>query len=555
MELVLSYLLPIVAGLAMIAVLVVAHEFGHFVAAKLFNIGVPVFSVGIGPRLFGLNFRGTDYRVSLLPVGGYVRMSGADPFGEPDEDAFVDPETDFMKKPVWQRLIVMVAGPGFNLGLPFVLFTALLMLGEPQADVVVGTVMPSSPGEHAGFLPDDRVVAVGGEEVEVWAELVSALDERALEPQIPIDIIRDGQPLQLTLGPGAVRFSIDGMVDMEKVGIWASRLSTRIGVDDPTSPAWQAGLRTGDAIVSVDGQVVETLAELKQELSGVNKAEITYLRIQDSELVEGKASLVSASWHPRHDDDLVDSFGLLPSVLFVGSVNEESPANTLGVLADDRVYSVDGKPVRAWSDLLRYVADTVPEEGAEPRPLDLVLIREGQRLTIELTPEIQRDVVRGQVRYRPIMGIGIYPDAFVSGPIVKKYYSIVEAVPRATSEGMMVFTHTLSVLGNLFTGKLKPKESIGGPIEIFRMAGAAASRGIFDYARMIGIISFSLGILNLLPVPVLDGGQIFFYAIEGIRGRPLSIEFREKVQMIGVVGLVAVMLLVSVMDVSRWLGG
>ena len=555
MELVLSYLLPIVAGLAMIAVLVIAHEFGHFLAAKLFNIGVPVFSVGIGPRLFGLNFRGTDYRLSLLPVGGYVRMAGADPFGEEDVDAFVDPDIDFMKKPVWQRLVVMVAGPGFNLGLPFAVFTALLMLGEPQADVVVGTVMPSSPGEQAGFQVDDRVVAVAGQEVEVWSEFIIELDKNSLEPEIPIDILRDGQPMQLTLGPGAVQYAPDGLVDMEEVGIWSSRLSTRIGVDDPTSPAWHAGLRTGDAIVAINGQEVETLAQLQAGLLGATTAEITYLRIDGGELVEATTTVKEADWQPRHGDGLVDSFGLLPSVLFVGSVHEESPAEALGVLADDRVYSVDGKPVRAWSDLLRYVAAAVPEEGAEPKPLSLVLIREGQRLAMEVTPEVKREVVRGQVRYRPILGIGIYPDAFVSGPIVKKYYSLVEAVPQATTEGMAVFKNTISVLGNLFTGKLKPKESIGGPIEIFRLAGAAASRGMFDYARLIGIISFSLGILNLLPVPVLDGGQIFFYAIEGIRGRPLSLELREKVQMIGVVALVAVMLLVSVMDVSRWLGG
>jgi regulator of sigma E protease len=153
------------------------------------------------------------------------------------------------------------------------------------------------------------------------------------------------------------------------------------------------------------------------------------------------------------------------------------------------------------------------------------------------------------------MGIGRAGDAFVSGPVVRKYYGPVEAVSRATDEGMEVLRDTLAALWNLLAFKAPLEESLGGPIEIFRAAGESARVGIFAYVRMMGLISFSLGIINLLPVPVLDGGQILFYAIEGIRGRPLPLALRERIQMVGVLALAALFLTVMVLDVTRLFSG
>jgi regulator of sigma E protease len=176
-------------------------------------------------------------------------------------------------------------------------------------------------------------------------------------------------------------------------------------------------------------------------------------------------------------------------------------------------------------------------------------------MTLTLTPQLTREVVRGEVRFRPIMGVERHPTAYVEGPSVQKYYSFLEAVPRAIEQGTEVFRLTIGVLGKLITFDLKPQEALGGPVEIFRAAGQGAESGFHGFARLLGTISFSLGIVNLLPVPVLDGGQIVFYAIEGIRGRPLSLEVRERVQMVGILALAALMLMVTVMDVNRWLSG
>ena len=552
----------IAAGLVMIGVLVVIHEFGHFIVAKAFKIGVPVFSVGMGPRLFGFEYKGTDYRVSALPVGGYVQMAGADPFGEEDREGWVAPEENFMNKPVWQRLLVMAAGPAFNIALPFILFTAVLMLGEPQTDAIVGTVFPDTPAAEAGVEAGDRITAVNGQAVDVWLDVAVAI--RGVDESVALTLQRDGSPVQVTLPAGAIAHTDDGFVDMQKVGMWASRTSSRIGVDSPASPAAQAGLRTGDAIVAIDGDEVSQLSVVRERLEqATGPVTLDVLRVDEEaegEAREQKLTVTldpqAASWSPRGGDQVTDRWGLVPVTLFVGKVADDSAASEAGVQSGDRIWSVDGRPVRSWGELVDLVAETVDEadEGATPRPLQLELVREGELVSLAFAPRMQREVVPSGVRYRPIMGILQFSSGYVPAPKVAKYYGFIEAVPRAAEEGWLTLKYTVGALANLFTGKLKMSESVGGPIQIFRMAGEGAQHGIFEYTKLIARISFSLGIVNLLPVPVLDGGQILFYAIEGIRGRPLSLEIREKVQMVGVLALVALMLVVSVMDVSRWLG-
>jgi regulator of sigma E protease len=250
---------------------------------------------------------------------------------------------------------------------------------------------------------------------------------------------------------------------------------------------------------------------------------------------------------------MADVWGVLPVAVFVGDVQPDSPAAANGVQPDDRIWSVDGTVVRTWFDLTRLVATTAKglKEGENPRALALVVIRDGKSVPISLEPRMETDVAGGTVSRRPVMGIHQYPKAFVAGDEVKKYYGITEAIPRAARETAYLTTATVAMLGHIFTGQVPAKDSIGGPIEIFRMAGQGAERGIYSYVRLIGTISISLGIFNLLPVPVLDGGQIMFYAIEGIRGRPLSLAVREKLQMAGVLALVALMLVVAVLDINR----
>ncbi len=261
------------------------------------------------------------------------------------------------------------------------------------------------------------------------------------------------------------------------------------------------------------------------------------------------------TWAPRAGDPATDAHGLVPVLLFVGGVEPDGAAAEAGVLPDDRVWSVDGVTVRTWSDLQKLVGATVQERTADatPRVLELVVVRNGDMLTLNFAPRIKREVVLADVQHRPIMGVSRYTDV-VEGGQVKKYYSIFEAVPSAFEDAWMLMKLTVQMFSNMLVGDIKVSEGVGGPVEIFRVAAEGAKAGPYVFVRIVGSISLSLGFMNFLPVPVLDGGQILFYLVEWVRGRPLSIELRERVQAVGVLAIVAMFLLVTVNDVGRWIG-
>ncbi len=570
----------LVAGAVMVGVLVIVHEAGHWVVAKLFGVGTPVFSIGFGPRIFGFRLWDTDFRVSVLPVGGYVRMAGADPFGEElaDEEV-VEPEQDFMAKPVWQRFLIMLAGPAANLILPFVLFSGVLMMGEPQPDAVVGHVRPGSLADERGLQPGDRVVQLDDTPIDNWRELMLAMT--SVEGPFALSVVRDDDQLTVQFPewePDRLGRRIEG------VGLSHNSPSSTVGVTDPRSPAWTAGLRSGDRVVSVDGGDVYTYTEL---LSALTPDQAHTLEVERWEAPEGEAVAgiddlpakrevtlkPDSAYEPPDHEVYRNPWGVVPVSIFVGHVEDDSAADVAGVRRGDRLVAIDGSVVRTWEDVLEYVGRTTEgmDVHADPpraagcvtadrkvfgQPLQLSLIRAGEPLTLTFSPTVTQETrPDGTVDYRPIMGVSQFAGSYDGGAETVKYYGVFEAAGRAGEEGRQVLETTVNSLGNLLTGRTPLEKSVGGPVEIFRSAGYAAEQGIFQFARMMGIISFSLGIVNLLPIPVLDGGQILFYAIEGIRGRPLPLVLRERIQMVGVLFLASLMVVVFVLDIGRLLEG
>ncbi len=548
-----DYAVMIPAGLFMLGSLVVIHEFGHFIVAKAFGIGVPIFSVGMGPRVGGVFWRGTDYRLSALPVGGYVKLAGADPFGEEDPDAMIDPEENFMNKPVWQRLLVMLAGPGFNLALPFVLFTAVMMLGEPLPDGVIGYIRPHSIAAQKGVQQGDRLVAVDAEPVALWTDAYKALD-RPRDATLAFE--RDGKRFDVRFTAQEMTNAVD-VGTFGNLGMWSFLQSTRVGVDDPTSPAARAGLASGDAITTVDGAEVKHWSQLVSALNGPHHV-VTFLHVDRGAVSSHSATFeMDAAWQPRAGDEAVGPFGIVPIGLYAGQVSPDSAAAKAGVTSGDRLLAIDGHTLSSWSDLVEGVALSVDptHPDAAPREVTLSVIREGKPLELHFAPRMTTTADFGQIRTRPVLGIAQYPDAVVEGPRVPKYYGLTEAFGRATEETLALSAGILTMLGQLVTGGRAISQTFGGPVAIFRIAQEAAERGLYTYVRAIGMISISLGVVNLLPIPVLDGGQILFFSVEGLRGRPLSIALREKLQMAGVLALVSLFLIVMVFDVQKWLGG
>ncbi len=538
-------------GLFMIAVLVLVHEFGHFAAAKIFGIGAPVFSLGFGPRVVGVVWRGTDFRISAIPFGGYVQLAGADAFGEENAEDEVAREASFTHRPVWQRLIVMAAGPGVNLALPFVLFTGLLMAGRPDWGTHIGQVLPGTVAEQLGMASGDSIVAIDGDDAVVWTDVEQGMARRVgTSGDVRVTLDRDGTPIDVVLPASALQQDHDGRPNLLGLGLQPYALSTRVGLASPTAPAALAGLTLGDRILTVDGKEVPDWPALLTALSGSRHAITWERQSPEGATSPGAGELVRTDWAPLDADRYGNVWGLVPVTLFAQRVEEGAPAQEAGLLADDRFLAIDGQPVLSFYGFIDQVAATLPAGSSVPRPIQLDVVRAGEVVSLTMTPRVK--VVSGEAYPRPIIGVGSYGGVGTAPARARKYYGPVEAVVQAASETGDLIARTTAVLGNLFTGRSDPRENLGGPVAIFVTAGEVAELGFFSYATVVGMISVSLGLINLLPVPVLDGGQILFYLVEAVRGRPLSLQLRERVQMIGVVALVVLFVLVTINDVHRW---
>ena len=560
----------IIFALILVAVLVCIHEFGHFIVAKACGVHVRIFSIGFGRRLIGVNIGGTDVRLSLLPFGGYVSMAGADPFGDGDEDddELDDPSQALMRKPVWQRLLVVSAGPAANLLLPFVIFTILLMAGEPQWQASVGDLQLGSPAAEAGLEPGDLIVGVDDEPIDTWEQFV--LSRRTWsEGEHRLAVLRGEEEL-------TIEIAVDSGTPL---GFDPLRPDAMVGVDDPASPAGQAGLQTGDRITSVQGEEIANWVDLELVLAD-QRDPMGQVRVwvEDADGLESehvvRPDALWASLAPLPNSPRASALGLTPATLVVGSVGETldgggsllsgctrvgepepSPARAAGITKGDRWVTIDGDPIYSWGDVLEKVAASVDAESDEVRAIEVVVAREGRLIRRVVTPRVVESTdAQGRYLRRPLLGVSRM-GGHVEGPTTRIYFPFPEAFSRASRETIAIAGFIVEQIGKLITGEAAMDKSLGGPVEIVRQASMAAEEGLFTYARLMGMLSISLGIINLLPVPVLDGGQFLFYAIEGIRGRPLSVAIRERAQQAGVLFLVVLMLSVLVFDIHRLFQG
>lgn len=450
--------MTILATLIVLAVLIFVHELGHFAAAKAVGVEVQRFSIGLGPKVFGFRRGETEYVLSAIPLGGYVKMGGMGDEvmeriegGAPEGDRAHGPR-DFDAKPIWARTLVISAGVIMNMLFAFGVYTFVAAKwGLPQLDTTrIGRVeaaqLPAGTEALAEVAAGSHMVNMGGRDVHDWGDVQEGF--YASKP-----------------GPLRIEFSNPDRA-----------LEIRIPTDEP----------------------------------------------QRRQLVQAVRSWVDAG---------------------VGAVNPGSPADKAGLQAGDRIVALDGIPVRSWYDFV-----------------DLVEARPGQRVEVTVNRE-GRDLIRAVTldaarAQRPdgstveVGKIGIFP------PVDRFAYREVglgEAVVAGARETVAVTGYILGFLRDLFTGGISPK-AVGSIVTIGEASGQAAAAGVDTFLRFMALFSVNLAILNLLPIPVLDGGHLVFLLIEAVRGKAVSVEQRLRWSNVGVLVVMGIMLWALSNDIMRLLG-
>jgi regulator of sigma E protease len=416
--------------LIVIGILVFVHEFGHFIMAKRAGVRVEKFSLGMGPKLFGYKKGDTEYIISALPLGGYVKMAGENPDEEPTGDA-----GEFQSKTVWQRMKIAATGPLTNIALAFIVMPVVFMVGTyAEGPAKVGYVEANSPAARAGFAAGDVIETINNRGISDWTKALTLI---AVNPDtdVTVTIDRQGEKKTLMLRP-------------------------------------------------------ETAAELK-----------------------------------------IGTSGLIPDMpAEIGRLRPGSPAEKAGFMVNDKILMVDRRTVYHWNQFSGFVRESAGKK------LMLLIERNGNRMEKSVTPVM--DNGRYLIGVEPVMKLTF------------KKYGFLEAVRLGFDKTLDYIDLTFITLKNLLSFHLSIK-TLGGPVMIAQMSGQAAAAGLSAFLSLLAVVSISLGILNLLPIPVLDGGLILFMLIEAVRKKPLQRRTMEIAQSIGASVLITLIAVVSYNDIMR----
>ncbi len=438
------------AFIVLIGVMIMVHEFGHYWAARWFDVHVEAFSFGIGPRLFGFRRGETDFRFSLLPFGGFVRMLGQSDTGDVPENTN-DPRS-FLNKPRWQRFIIVFAGPAINIVLAVALLAGVFMVRYPKllsADgpATIGHVVAGTPAAKAGVQEGDRIVRIDGKANPTWEDVVMA-EIAGANREIPVVLERKSGGSSESI-PVIITPTLEQKTGVGYAG-WSEGNETLLAGISPGSGAEKAGLQKGDVIIAVNGTPLYSTLKLNE--------------------------LVRAS---------------------------------------------------------------------EGKPLEILYARNGERNKVEVTPTFTHlDSEEG----RWMIGVVMEPRVvIVQLPI---HQAIAESIRQNVRGAGLIF----QVLRGIVEQRVSPK-SLEGPLRIGQLSGEAAREGAIPYFSLMAMISLNLAIFNLLPIPILDGGQMLMLAVEMVIRRDISIRVKETVLKFGLVFLMAIVAFVLYNDISKILPG
>ncbi len=531
--------------------LVFVHELGHFLVAKFFRVKVLKFSIGFGPRIFAFTRGETEYRLAMLPLGGYVKMAGDVPGQEIDP---ADAGRGFLEQTPLVRGLIAVAGPAFNLVFPLLLYFGLFLVPHDVPSTRIGYVVPGRPAALAGVQPGDRILSVDGVATQDFNDLRDAIEHRPGQA-LALALERAGQKISVTVT--AASDADDNPVEpgrRGRIGIAPYAHAPIIGVI-PGSPAALAGLATFDRIVRLDGKTVETYEALAAAL--ISKRD-TFNTEEPALLATGGARRRGAKVDLQREGKPIAAtltpgpvvHGLESEELYLYGVEAGSPAATAGLLRGDKILSIDGRSVTTWDDVdhaLRASSDAHHETLT-------VQVRSGDGVhdsVVHPTYKLQRDQMGARVLTAQVgLLADSRPESIVAGETVRVANGPLKAARLAAQKLVeLIRVMTLGIL-RILQGRIS-YETIGGPILLYQVAAKSAEVGWDAFFWTMGVISVNLGLMNLLPIPVLDGWHIFAAGVESVRRRPLSIRFREIANAVGLALLAALTLLVFRNDIMR----
>ena len=435
-----------------LCILIFVHEFGHFIVARVLGVGVTKFSFGFGPKLVGIKRGETEYLVSAIPLGGYVKLVGESEGEEiPPEQA----ERSFWKKPVRVKMAVVFAGPLGNLVFAVLVFWAVFLWGIQVITARID-VAPGSPAAAAGLESGDVVTDVGGVPVASWEDMDGRIRKGAADVPIVVTVRRGTDTIAATVIPKSMEARNEFGQTVRETGI---------GVQPLVPP-------------------------------------------RVSEVIAGM------------------------------------PAARAGLVKGDVIRRIGSEPVATWEELASRIRKAKAGE-----PLVLVVARGDKEFQVSVVPEMQEGKGPGGEKVREArIGIAPAPETAIQ-PL-----SPIGAFVKAGEKTWYLVSLTVEVVVKLIT-RVVPAKSLGGPILIAQIAGAQAQQGLYDFAMFLGLLSVNLGILNLLPIPILDGGHILFFAIEGVIRKPLSLQARAMAQQVGLALILMLVALVFYNDIARLIGG
>jgi regulator of sigma E protease len=535
--------------LLLVGVLVLIHELGHFAAAKLLDVKVLRLSIGFGRPLIRVKLRETEYQIAAFPVGGYVRILGisrGEAGGEAGGQAGgqvggqvgnrSDAGRSFASRPLWQRLMIVFAGPAANLVLPVIIYFAFVANDSVLPAAVIGDVLDGGAAARAGLEPGDRVLEINGRPVRYWEELEATV-RASPSKELRLRLSRNGKVFERYLTPleETVRHRTGTVSVQGRVGITHPPFAPLVGVIDGDGPAARAGLATGDLIISIDGQPVRSWGEVQRHLGKLaRRATLVYFRgvevpgaPQIQLLAPGFADLVPAT---QVDGGKRQTYtGLERAEMFVAHVDTGSPAERAGLRSGDLVTALDDVPVTHWVDLDQRL------QAAPDRAFRLTWKRAVAGTTRAMSGELT------QARRRQLDEYGHHVTRLVfgahndvdrgTGAMIAIEGRLGFALSKALERTGETIETIVSAAVQILSGGA-PSDALGGPIMMYRVASVSGNRG-WD--------SFVLLLINLLPIPMVDGGHLLVFAIEAVSRRPLSLATRERVQNVGL----AVVLLIT----------